>query len=135
VFKWLGYAYLRIKRVTRQVAIAGIVNQTRHKQHYDSTMSTQPAISYNSAAASSAAPVVFSACAMRHTLRSVKFFSPRSTAPMYVRCSPHSNDNASCDKPAVTRACRIAIPNRFSGARRLSMTPLNKIAAYQSTLY
>jgi len=75
------------------------------------------------------------AAATRTMLRSVMFFSPRSTAPMYVRCKPASNDNCSCDQPTASRRARSARPMRFSGARRFSTPPLKCFAAYKSTVY
>ena len=75
------------------------------------------------------------AWAMRTALRSVKFFSPRSTAPMYVRCSPDSNDNVSCDHAKRKRYSRTAKPRRFSGASRLSTPVFEVSACYKSTVY
>ncbi len=40
---------------------------------------------------------------IRRSVRSVMLYSPRSTAPMYVRCSPHSYARSSCDQPSLSR--------------------------------
>jgi hypothetical protein len=81
---------------------------------------------YSSASIKISEAFTCNALAMRITLRNVRFFSPRSTAPIYVRCKPASNDKPSCENPAATRRARKARPSRVSGARRLSTSAIER---------
>jgi hypothetical protein len=50
------------------------------------------------------------ALATRTRLPKLRFFSPRSMCPMYVRCTPHTSANSSCDHPLSERSSLIRRP-------------------------
>lgn len=74
--------------------------------------------------------------ATRIKFRSEMFFSPRSSTPMYVRCSPDSNPKSSCDQPRTFLRLRITRPSACSGVGRCSVVTrrVNRHALFESTL-
>jgi len=58
--------------------------------------------------------VIPSAWAIRTRLLKLRFRSPRSTAPIHVRCRPVASANASWEYPWRFRSCRTRCPRATS---------------------